>query len=385
MPDEASIVWLYETIMLIWIIFAGIIGTVTLAALMPLTRKVARPVASADARAMYDAQMGDIERDLDRGVISAADAELARAEIARRLIRASKDAEADVSAVSEATYRRRRAASAIILSTIPLVALTLYGAKGSPKLPALPLSARMSTDPGQMDLAVALTRVENHLQLNPEDGRGWEILAPIYLRTGRYDDAARAFANAAIHLGPTMERLVDVGEARVLAASGVVTADARAAFEEARKRGTLNPKGQFYLAIGREQDGDKAGAVADLRALLATATPDSDWAPTVAERIARMEGGSAAIPQGGEAIAALAPQERSAMIRGMVDGLSTRLDAQGGSAEEWMRLIRARMVMGEEMLAREALAKARKALSSDIPALSALDALAREGGLETKP
>jgi cytochrome c-type biogenesis protein CcmH len=371
--------------MLIWIVFALIIGATTLAVLMPLTRKSARPEASADARAMYDAQMGDIERDLDRGVIMPADAELARAEIARRLIRASKDGDASASAVSEATYRRRRAASAIILSTIPLVALTLYGAKGSPKLPALPLAARMSTDPAQMDLAVALTRVENHLQLNPTDGRGWEILAPIYLRTGRYDDAARAYANAAIHLGPTMERMVDVGEARVLAASGVVTADARSAFEEARKRAPLNPKGLFYLAIAREQDGDKAGAVAELKALLATAGPNADWAPVVAERIAQIEGGPPAIPQGGEAIAALAPQERSAVIKGMVEGLSNRLDAQGGSAEEWMRLIRARMVLNEEPLAREALARARKALAADAAALAGIDALARESGLEKRP
>lgn len=371
--------------MLIWIVFALILGAAILGALMPLTRKVARPAATADARAMYDAQMGDIERDLDRGVISAPDAELARAEIARRLIRAARDVDVESSAVSEATYRRRRAASAIILSTIPLVALTLYGAKGSPKMPSLPLASRISADPARMDIAVALTRVENHLQLNPEDGRGWEILAPIYLRTGRYDDAARAFANAAIHLGPTMERLVDVGEARVLAASGVVTSDARAAFEEARKRGELNAKGRFYLAIAREQDGDKAGAVADLKALLASASPDADWVPVVAERIARLEGGPPAIPQGGEAIAALAPQERSAVIRGMVESLAARLDDRGGNAEEWMRLIRARMVMGEEPLAREALAKARKALATDAAAMAGLDGFARENGLETRP
>ncbi len=53
-----------------------------------------------------------------------------------------------------------------------------------------------------MDMAVALSRVETHLQLNPTDGRGWEVLAPFYMRAGRYDDAARAFANAATHLGP---------------------------------------------------------------------------------------------------------------------------------------------------------------------------------------
>ncbi len=370
--------------MLIWIIIAGITGAAVIAAMMPLARRSARPIGAADAHAMYEAQMGDIARDFDRGLISEADAELARAEVARRLIRAESETDAVASAVSEVTYRRRRAASAIILSTIPLVALSLYGVKGSPHLEARPLAARLSTDPGQMDLAVALTRVENHLQLNPTDGRGWEILAPIYLRAGRYDDAARAYANAAIHLGPTMERMVDVGEARALAAGGVVTADARAAFEEARKLAPLNPKGRFYLAIAREQDGDKADAIADLKALLATAPPGADWAGVVNERIARMEG-APAVPAGGESIAALAPAERAAAIRGMVEGLATRLAAQGGSAEEWSRLIRARAVMGERPLAEAALARARAALGSDPAGLAAVEAAARESGLSPPP
>ncbi len=364
--------------MLIWFIFAIVTGLVMLAVLTPLGRTSVRPIASADARAMYDAQLSDIARDLDRGVIAPAEAELARAEIARRLIVASKHSDDSVDTVGEATYRRRRAASAIILSTIPLVALSLYGAKGSPHLPALPLAARMSGDPATMDMAVALSRVENHLQLNPSDGKGWEILAPIYLRTGRYDDAVRAYANAATHLGPTMERLVDVGEARFLAAGGVVTAEARAVFEEARKLAPLSPKGLFYLAIAREQDGDKVGAVADLKALLNSAPAGAEWAPMVADRLAQVEGRPQAMPQA-------MPQDRMAAIRGMVDGLAARLAAQGGSAEEWGRLVRARAVLGEKALAEEALAGARKALAADAPGLAGVEATARESGIEVRP
>lgn len=372
--------------MLIWVIFAAITGLAVLAVLMPLTRTSVRPIAGVDARAMYEAQLADIGKDLDRGVISASDAELARAEVARRLIRAAREQENASDMVGEATYRRRRAASAIILSTIPLVALSLYAAKGSPQLPGLPLSARLGSDPQSIDLGVALTRVENHLQLNPTDGRGWEIVAPIYLRAGRYDDAARAFANAAIHLGPTMERLVDVGEARVLAASGVVTVDARSAFDEARKLAPLSPKGLFYLAIAREQDGDRAGAAADLKALLASAPPDAGWVPIVKDRLAQIEGQpTTQAPAGGEAIAALPQQERLTAIRGMVDGLAARLEAAGGSAEEWARLVRARAVLGDRTLAQEALARARAALAADPNAVAAVEAVARESGLEARP
>lgn len=371
--------------MLIWIILAIITGACVIAVLWPLGRQSPRPVVSADARAMYDAQLHDIARDLDRGVISPADAELARAEVARRLIRAARETDPASDVINEVTYRRRRAASAIILSTIPLVALSLYGAKGSPQMPAKPLAGRLSTDPANIDLAVALSRVETHLQLNPTDGRGWEILAPIYLRTGRYDDAARAYANAAIHLGSTMERLVDVGEARVLAASGVVTADARAAFVEAGKLVPLNPKGVYYLAIARDQDGDRAGAIADLKALFASAPPDAGWSEMVSERIAVLEGKPPPPPTGSDAVATLPPAERITAIRGMVDGLAARLAAQGGSAEEWGRLVRARAVLGDKAAAQDALLRARIALAADPAGRASVETIARDSGLEVAP
>jgi cytochrome c-type biogenesis protein CcmH len=325
--------------------------------------------------------MADIARDVDRGVISGADAELARAEVARRLLRASVEETHVPETLGEATYRRRRVASTIILLTVPLVTLSLYGAKGSPQLPALPLSARMSSDPERMDFAVALARIETHLQLNPGDGRGWEIVAPIYLRAGRYDDAAAAFANAARHLGPTMERLVDVGEARFLAAGGIVTVEARAAFDAAAQLGPLNPKGRYYLALARQQDGDTAGAVADLKALLASAPADANWRDAVAERIARIEGR----PAGAEAIASLPQADQMTAIRGMVEQLATRLDLQGGSAEEWARLIRAQLVLGAREQAAASLRKAQAALAADPTGRGAVERLAREAGIGAAP
>jgi cytochrome c-type biogenesis protein CcmH len=367
--------------MLIWMLFALMLGACVLAVLMPLSRRPVRAPAGVDARAMYDAQMSDIVRDLDRGVISAPDAELARAEVARRLLRASAEETDAPDTVNEATYRRRRVASAVMLLTIPLVTLSLYGAKGSPRMPALPLSARLSSDPERMDFGVALARIETHLQLNPGDGRGWEIVAPIYLRAGRYDDAAAAFANAARHLGPTVDRLVDVGEARFLAAGGIVTVEARAAIDEAAKLGPMSPKGRYYLAVAQEQDGDKAGAAASLRALLSSAPPGAAWAEAVSARIARIEG----VPPGGGAVAALQGDERMAAIRGMVEGLAARLQAQGGTAQEWAQLVRARAVLGERDAAAQALKTALAAHASDANAVEQLRALAREAGVEPAP
>lgn len=370
--------------MLIWVIFAVMLGGAVMAVLWPLGRRDASALAVSDARMLYEAQLGDISRDIERGVISPEDAELARAEAARRLIRTMRTDAVPADLEGESVFRRRRVAAVIALSTIPLISLSIYGMYGSPTVPGLPLAARMSGSPENMDMGVALARVENHLMLNPTDGRGWELLAPVYLRSGRYEDAVRAYANAAIHLGPTMERLVDLAEARALAAAGVVTAEARATLEEAAKLAPLNAKGRFYLAAAREQDGDIAGATADLKALLAEASADAPWRTVVSERIARLEGATAPavpVPRGGEAIAALPPEQRAAAIRGMVDALAARLEAQGGEPEEWARLVRSQAALGDPEKAAQSLQKARSALSGNAQGLEQVESVARQSGV----
>ena len=58
-----------------------------------------------------------------------------------------------------------------------------------------------------------VARVEAHLEQNPEDGRGWEVVGPVYMRLGRYDDAVKARRNTLRLLGPTAGREADLGEA----------------------------------------------------------------------------------------------------------------------------------------------------------------------------
>ncbi len=133
--------------------------------------------------------------------------------------------------------------------------------------------------------------------------------------------------------------------------------------------------------MAREQDGDRAGALADLNALLAGAPADAPWRGAVSARIARLEGR----PPGAEAVAALPQGEQMAAIRAMVDQLAARLAESGGNAEQWARLVRARAVLGEPAAARRALADARAALAGDAAGLAQVNAVAREAGVEAAP
>src|SRR5215212_12023141 len=138
----------YINPMAIWIIFAAMAGAAVMAVLWPLSRKPAVDLGRDPETQFYREQLAEIDRDVARGLLSASEAEGARTEAARRLLRTPQaGSAADV--FGEPALRRRRAASAIALCAVPLLALAVYGAYGSPQLPAQAFSARIQDNPQQ--------------------------------------------------------------------------------------------------------------------------------------------------------------------------------------------------------------------------------------------
>ncbi len=363
--------------MMIWAIFAAMTGAAVFALLWPLSHGRAQGFADvADARSLYRAQLKEIDRDLARKLIGDEEAQAARTEAARRLLRAAGD-EAGPAGETEPSLRRRRASSALMLSVVPLLALLIYGLYGSPGQPDQPLAARLENAGPQQDFALVLARMEAHLAANPGDAKGWSLLAPIYLRQGRYDEAAKAFAAAVRSGKPDPELYAGLGEARIMEAGGVVTAAAREALAESVKLDPKSPRARYYLALAKEQDGDGEGAQAALAQLLAEAPAGADWAGAVRARLERMQADA-----GRKTIAALPEAERQQAIKAMVDGLAERLSAGGGSLPEWSRLIRARVVLGDKPAALQAVKTARERLAGDKDALAAIDGLADELALK---
>jgi cytochrome c-type biogenesis protein CcmH len=275
--------------MLFWLLFALMTAAAALAVLWPLGRAPIKLAAGEADLAVYRDQLAEIERDRARGLLTESDTDAARLEVSRRLIAAADAAERE-SPAAASLFRRRLAAVAAI-GGLPALALGLYLALGSPGLPGAPLAARLAKPPEQQDIALMVRRIEAHLAQDPKDGRGWELLAPIYLRMGRAADAVKARTNARLLLGPSAEREAGLGEALVVEADGVVTAAARAAFERARRHERNNPKALFFLGLAAEQDGRASDAVSLWRDLSETAAPDDPWRAAAARRIARLEAG----------------------------------------------------------------------------------------------
>jgi len=369
-------------------LFALMTAAAIFAVLWPLGRSAAAVRSGSDV-AVYRDQLDEVARDRAAGLIGEAEAEAARVEVSRRLIAAADTADAQTqSPPRPGETFRRRAAAVVVLVGLPALAAALYLALGSPQLPGQAIANRAATPSENNTLDALVARVEAHLEKNPEDGRGWEVIAPVYMRFGRYEDAVKALRNALRFNGASADREADLGEALMAAANGVVTDEAKAAFEHARSQDAKNPKARFFLGVAAQQDGQGAAAVAIWRDLLKDTRPDSPWAGFVREALARVDAAPGEErtpgPSADDVAAAeqMNPEDRSAMVRGMVERLAERLKREGSDVEGWLRLVRAYTVMGDRDRAVSAASEARRALGHDTDKLRRLDALMKELRLE---
>lgn len=396
--------------MLFWIISALLTVLVAVVLLSPLLRASARATRYDEGEAaVYRDQLRELERDKAEGLISPEDADYARAEIGRRLLaiagREKADGEGEggepADAAAKPSARRRYTWSqAFILLCLPVIGLAGYLEIGSPGTPDAPLEARIA-DPGD-DVDLLVAKVERHLATTPEDGNGWNVLAPVYFRIGRYDDAELAFRNAIRILGPDAERMNGLGETVVMRNDGIVTDDAQMAFQAALKLEPNNPRADFYLALALEQSGRRAEALTAFQNIAKASPPTAPWMPLVNQHIAANSAGVPLVdqpaqtaPEGGaeaqnpaapgnptaEDVAnagAMSEADRGEMIRGMVASLDARLKEDPNNFEGWMRLVRSYAMLKDKERAEAALKEGLKTFPADGAEGQQLLAMARE-------
>jgi len=176
----------------------------------------------------------------------------------------------------------------------------------------------------------------------------------------------------------------------VLGADGVVTEEARIAYEKILRLEPGRAEARFWLALAKEQDGKLADALADYKALLGQSAVEAPWRAALERRIGEVsqhlsgaQPPSAAGPSVEDVAAAekMAPDDRARMVAQMVDGLAQRLKHDSRDLAGWLRLVKAYVVLGRKNDAVNALADARKSFGGDEKALAELTALAKSLGL----
>ncbi len=231
--------------MLLWIGFGVLTAGVVAALIAPLRRAAGPPAAGASHdSAIYRDQLQEIETERRRGLFTADEASAARAEVARRLIKSAEASEPlAASPPAGGTGRPHDRLLYAIAVAIPLLSVAVYLAIGSPQIPGQPLAERQDA-PGEASVAELIARVEARLRAEPEDGKGWDVIAPVYLRLGRYGDAVHAYSQANRILGEDVRRLVGFGEASLLKSNGVVGEDVRRAAERILAPRARPPRGR---------------------------------------------------------------------------------------------------------------------------------------------
>ena len=353
--------------------------------------------------AVYRDQLAEVERDFGRGLLSPEQAEATRAEIGRRIL-ALPPAQTSAAAASSAPF----AIATLAVLLLPFAAWLVYARLGSPGLPDQPFAERTAAAKAvaggvqHLDLGQALAKIRTHLQDHPEDLTGWLLLARTELSLGQSAEAAEAYGRAADLSGHRADIMGDWGEAQVVAAEGTVTPAAREAFQAALADKESAPRSRYYLALAQSQQGDTKAALQGWVDLAADSPADAEWQPLVRQRIAEAAAqlgvdpatlktssgmpSQAAVAAAAQATAGASPEDRRAMIEGMVGKLAARLEQQPDDVEGWTRLGRSYMVLNEPQKARDAYAHAVKLKPGDVALKDAYAEASRAAeGVPTQP
>lgn len=353
--------------MMFWALAALLTALVVGLLIRPLMRRgddSADP-AAAEALRVYTQQLGEVERDLARGLLSDREAADARAEIGRRALAAAD--ERDLAA--RPTFRPSPRLALLLAGVLPLVALAAYLPLGRPSLPSRPFQAAEG-EAAPKEVLEAVAKLAQHMKEQPDDLSGWRLLGQTYVRLGKYDDAVAAFREAHSRAPMDPDFASSLGEALSQAGGGTVSEEARLLFERAVAADENDARARFYLAMARYQVGDWKGAAERWAELVRRSPADASYLEQVGQRLteAAQRAGidvaslnavplpsSSGIDPGQMAdVANLPPEQRQQAIRGMVEGLAAKLQANPGDIDGWLRLARARTVLGDRVAAGEA-------------------------------
>lgn len=378
------------------------------------------PAATLDAR-VYRDQLREVERDRARGTIEAEEAGRLRTEVARRLLEADRAATASDPAPPQGPGTVVRAMSVGGVALLLAGAFAVYAVLGQPDMPDDPIAARIaaaeslrSALPTQAAMEAAqpadaqrpvdpafttlMAELRTKLATRPDDLTGYRLLARNEANLGNFGAAWKAQAHVIGILGDTAtdgDRMLEA-TLMVQAAGGRVSPEAWARLSSVVRRDPANDSALFFLGIGNLQVGRYDLAFDDWRQLMETAPAQSPWRAEAAGRIgdlAALAGveydppASAAPalpgPDAGAVsdAAKMAPEDRTKMIRGMVEQLGERLATSGGTSEEWARLIQALGVLGETDRATAIWAEARRTFAANPGDLATVTAAATAAGV----
>jgi len=328
---------------------------------MPLLRRNKAIVTSSQATpAVLLDQLSEIKRDVERGIISATDAQAAELEIKRRILIESRSASGSTERVA-GDGRVTLILSAIF---VPVMAVGYYANMGSPQISGVAFAQRADERQQAAEITELSSRIFEKLTNDPQGGpsEGWVLLGQTYSKMGRYEDAAAAFEVVSQRPEAGSAVFSMLAEALIYANQGVATPDAMQAVEMALALDAFNPAATFYMAVALSQTGEASQAYDLLVARLNNADAYAPWMESFLVEANRIGADLNKKPFLLEQSASVAPgptradianaqdmtdKDRQAFITSMVARLASRLEDEPDDLDGWIRLGGAYVVLGD--------------------------------------
>ncbi len=353
----------------LWLALGAMTLLAVVLAVAPLVRG-ARPAAGRrdyDLR-VYRAQLAELSRERERGVLADTEAEAARLEVERRMLAADVADRRTRPAPSAGS--RHWVSAAVLLMALPALAGGLYLQLGSPNQSAAPFAGRAAEraqragaqdrqQASQPRVEAMIARLEEQQARTPDDPDASLRLGQAYALAGQFERAAVTYRAAiARHheVGPMHSAL---GEALVMLSGGIVGQEATAAFKRALELDPGDPRARFYAGLALLQGGKRQAALDAWVDLIEDTPADAPWLPDLREHAAAL-----ATELGLNAARVLPPEppaggttaERDAAGR-----LEAQLAASPKDYQGWIRLARIWARIGDKARAQDALARGAQA------------------------
>ena len=417
-----------------FIVLAAILTVLAVAWVVRPLFKQSAVVAGVSANrlnaSLYKDQLEALERDLASGAINAADYETTRDEVQARLL--EDTAQADAMAPAQQGFFTSRRTAAVLMLLLPLGAAGGYWWLGAPAAinPPPPQLAAGGPGANNSQLVQMVERMAERLKAEPNDPKGWSMLARSYKVIGRLSEAQQAFEKAGDLVYTDANLLVEYAD--VLAANNRNNIEGKplALVNKALSLNPQHPMALLMSGVAAYRRGEFKLAVQQWESLLTLLEPGSPDAQQVEADLAdaRTRAGIAAPaprpgpalpPPGGSAapgsvmppaapggalppghpptngmpapgpVPGGAPQQMSQdQINQMVERLAERQKQNPGDLQGWIRLARAYRVQGRLPEADDAFTKAAKLVDTDADLLAQhADVIASRNGnrLEGKP
>ena len=397
-------------------------ATLALLAAPLLRQKVAQGNAAEADLAHYRNELRELDKALEAGTVSAAEAADTRAEIERRVLAVARDREGQP--MENGAQSGRGWGLALTLGWIVVGSTAIYAIVGRPDLPSPQAAAPSVPDirtlaqqapaaapavqtgeaPALADVDTMIDQLAARLEAEPDDLQGWRMLGWSWFRTGNFEGAAEAYRRAS-ELAPENDEILSLhAEAMIRARGGRVDAAAQSVIDRVLRLNPTNPRAGFFAGMALDQAGDPQAAIARWLEVYDASPPDAEWLPDLVARIRERAAevgydladrpglGMAPAPAPSTlraptqeevaAAQAMDQGDRNAMIEGMVAGLAARLEDSPDDIDGWLRLIRSYAVLGDLDAARQARGKAADVFADRPGRLVRIDGLAAELGLD---